>query len=182
MAPNQPKCATFPNAGFGATDQANGRPFQVHPRPLRVRHTDTGPITATTRPTGSHQPPEGDRQLELATDPKAQDQLQANARQAKGKGSSCLRRLRLWEPTSQSRSTSSAGPMARSGCGSRSLDIELQQLLNPDPAEQVERFSWWFAPGDKGMRIANNDEKEAFKGDVGTVKTIDIDASELTGN
>jgi ATP-dependent exoDNAse (exonuclease V) alpha subunit len=33
-------------------------------------------------------------------------------------------------------------PMARGGCGSRSLNIELQQLLNPDPAEQVERFSW----------------------------------------
>jgi len=36
--------------GFDANDQANGRPFQVQPRPLRVRHTDTGPIAATTRP------------------------------------------------------------------------------------------------------------------------------------
>ena len=39
------------------TDQANGRPFQVQPRPLRVRHTDTGPIAATTSPPApiSHQ-------------------------------------------------------------------------------------------------------------------------------
>ncbi|WP_254980569.1 AAA family ATPase [Cyanobium sp. ATX 6A2] len=37
-------------------------------------------------------------------------------------------------------------PMARGGCGSRSLNIELQNLLNPDPLEQVDRFVWRFAP------------------------------------
>ena len=44
-------------AGFGASDQANGRPLQGQPRPLRMRHTDTGPIAATTRPPApiSHQ-------------------------------------------------------------------------------------------------------------------------------
>ncbi len=52
--------------------------------------------------------------------------------------------------------------MARGGCGSRSLNIELQKLLNPDPAEQVERFGWRFAPGDKVMQIANDYEKEVF--------------------
>ena len=54
QAPHLTKAA---GAGFGATDQANGRPFQVQPRPLRVRHTDTGPIAATTRPPApiSHQ-------------------------------------------------------------------------------------------------------------------------------
>ena len=42
---------------ISTTDQAKGRPFQVQPRPLRVRHTDTGPIAATTRPPApiSHQ-------------------------------------------------------------------------------------------------------------------------------
>jgi exodeoxyribonuclease V alpha subunit len=71
-------------------------------------------------------------------------------------------------------------PMARGGCGSRSLNIELQNLLNPDPTEQVERFGWRFAPADKVMQVANDYEKEVFNGDVGTVETIDADASELT--
>lgn len=71
-------------------------------------------------------------------------------------------------------------PMARGGCGSRSLNIELQKLLNPNPTEQVERFGWRFAPADKVMQVANDYEKEVFNGDVGTVETIDADASELT--
>jgi exodeoxyribonuclease V alpha subunit len=71
-------------------------------------------------------------------------------------------------------------PMARGGCGSRSLNIELQQLLNPDPVEQVERFGWRFAPGDKVMQIANDYEKEVFNGDVGTIDAIDADNSELS--
>jgi exodeoxyribonuclease V alpha subunit len=69
-------------------------------------------------------------------------------------------------------------PMARGGCGSRSLNTELQKLLNPDPAEQVERFGWRFAPGDKVMQIANDYEKEVFNGDVGTIDAIDADNSE----
>jgi exodeoxyribonuclease V alpha subunit len=71
-------------------------------------------------------------------------------------------------------------PMARGGCGSRSLNIELQKLLNPDPVEQVERFGWRFAPGDKVMQIANDYEKEIFNGDVGTIHSIDADNSELS--
>jgi exodeoxyribonuclease V alpha subunit len=71
-------------------------------------------------------------------------------------------------------------PMARGGCGSRSLNVELQQRLNPDPAEQVERFGWRFAPGDKVMQVANDYEKEVFNGDLGTVETIDADAGELS--
>jgi len=71
-------------------------------------------------------------------------------------------------------------PMARGGCGSRSLNIELQQLLNPEPSEQVERFGWRFAPGDKVMQIANDYEKEVFNGDVGTIDAIDSDNSELS--
>ena len=71
-------------------------------------------------------------------------------------------------------------PMARGGCGSRSLNIELQRLLNPDPVEQVERFGWRFAPGDKVMQIANDYEKEVFNGDMGTIDAIDADNSELS--
>jgi exodeoxyribonuclease V alpha subunit len=69
--------------------------------------------------------------------------------------------------------------MVQGGCGSRSLNIELQKLLNPDPAEQVERFGWRLAPGDMVMQIANDYEKEVFNGDVGTIDAIDADNSEL---
>ncbi|MFZ4567344.1 MAG: ATP-dependent RecD-like DNA helicase [Prochlorococcaceae cyanobacterium] len=71
-------------------------------------------------------------------------------------------------------------PMARGGCGSRALNVELQQLLNPDPTEQVERFGWRFAPGDKVMQVANDYEKEVFNGDLGTIDSLDPDNSELT--
>ena len=71
-------------------------------------------------------------------------------------------------------------PMARGGCGSRALNVALQQRLNPDPTEQVERFGWRFAPADKVMQIANDYEKEVFNGDLGTVDSIDADNSELT--
>ncbi|MFN7741335.1 MAG: AAA family ATPase [Cyanobacteriota bacterium] len=71
-------------------------------------------------------------------------------------------------------------PMARGGCGSRSLNLELQKLLNPDPSEHVERFGWRFAPGDKVMQIANDYEKEVFNGDMGTIDAIDADNSELS--
>jgi exodeoxyribonuclease V alpha subunit len=71
-------------------------------------------------------------------------------------------------------------PMARGGCGSRLLKIELQKLLNPGPVEQVERFGWRFAPGDKVMQIASDDEKEVFNADVGTIDAIDADNSELS--
>ena len=71
-------------------------------------------------------------------------------------------------------------PMARGGCGSRALNAALQERLNPDPDEQVERFGWRFAPADKVMQIANDYEKEVFNGDLGTVDSIDADNSELT--
>ena len=71
-------------------------------------------------------------------------------------------------------------PMARGGCGSRALNGELQRLLNPDPAEQVERFGWRFAPGDKVMQISNDYEREVFNGDLGTIDSLDGDNSELT--
>lgn len=71
-------------------------------------------------------------------------------------------------------------PMTRGGCGSRNLNVELQQRLNPDPAEQVERFGWRYAPGDKVMQVSNDYEKEVFNGDLGTIDSLDPTNSELT--
>ena len=43
--------------------------------------------------------------------------------------------------------------MNRGGVGARSLNIELQAVLNTAGDRKVERFGWTFAPGDKVMQI-----------------------------
>lgn len=65
------------------------------------------------------------------------------------------------------------------GIGARSLNIELQKVLNPSAAEKVERFGITFAAGDKVMQVQNNYEKEVFNGDVGFIKTISPEDKEL---
>ena len=70
-------------------------------------------------------------------------------------------------------------PMNRGGLGARSLNLELQRLLNPPGEARVERFGWIFGPGDKVMQVVNDYEKEVFNGDLGLVRTIDAEAGEL---
>ena len=65
------------------------------------------------------------------------------------------------------------------GIGARSLNIELQKVLNPSAAEKVERFGITFATGDKVMQVQNNYDKEVFNGDVGFIKTISPEDKEL---
>src|SRR6185312_13153420 len=70
-------------------------------------------------------------------------------------------------------------PMNRGSLGARSLNIELQRLLNPPGEARVERFGWVFGPGGKVMQVANDYEKDVFNGDLGLVRRIDMDAGEL---
>ena len=70
-------------------------------------------------------------------------------------------------------------PMNRGGLGARSLNLELQRLLNPPGEARVERFGWTFGPGDKVMQVVNDYEKEVFNGDLGLVRTVDAEAGEL---
>jgi exodeoxyribonuclease V alpha subunit len=70
-------------------------------------------------------------------------------------------------------------PMNRGGVGARSLNVELQGVLNPQIDNKVERFGWTFAPGDKVMQIENDYDKEVFNGDIGYVQSIDQDEGEL---
>ena len=54
--------------------------------------------------------------------------------------------------------------MNQGGLGARSLNLELQQLLNPPGEARVQaRFGWTFGPGDKVMRVVNDYEKEVFQ-------------------
>src|SRR5512135_588467 len=70
-------------------------------------------------------------------------------------------------------------PMNRGGVGARSLNIELQAVLNPAGDRKVERFGWTFAPCDKVMQVENDYEKEVYNGDIGMIDNVDPDSGEL---
>ncbi|GAA4247215.1 ATP-dependent RecD-like DNA helicase [Azospirillum formosense] len=71
-------------------------------------------------------------------------------------------------------------PMNRGGLGARSLNIELQRVLNPPGESRVERFGWTFGPGDKVMQVENNYDKEVYNGDLGIVSAVDAEEGALT--
>jgi len=70
-------------------------------------------------------------------------------------------------------------PMNRGGVGARSLNIEMQAVLNPAGDRKVERFGWTFAPSDKVMQVENDYEKEVYNGDIGMIDNVDPDSGEL---
>jgi exodeoxyribonuclease V alpha subunit len=62
---------------------------------------------------------------------------------------------------------------------SRSLNLHLQQALNPSRQDKIEKFGWTFAVGDKVMQIENDYDKEVYNGDIGFVTRIDAEEGEL---
>jgi exodeoxyribonuclease V alpha subunit len=70
-------------------------------------------------------------------------------------------------------------PMNRGVLGARNLNIQLQEVLNPNPATKVERFGWRFSPGDRVMETQNDYDREVFNGDLGTVIQIDDEEGAL---
>jgi exodeoxyribonuclease V alpha subunit len=70
-------------------------------------------------------------------------------------------------------------PMNRGGLGARSLNIELQKVLNPPGDIRVERFGWTFCPGDKVMQVENDYDREVYNGDLGIISRINKEESEL---
>ncbi|KEQ14332.1 recombinase RecD [Endozoicomonas montiporae] len=70
-------------------------------------------------------------------------------------------------------------PMNRGGLGARSLNVALQEALNPDAHPRVTRYGWTYAPGDKVIQTVNNYDKEVFNGDIGRVTSIDIEEGEV---
>ena len=71
-------------------------------------------------------------------------------------------------------------PMNRGGLGARSLNLVLQQALNPLGEQRVERFGWTFGPGDKVMQVSNNYERDVFNGDLGVISGLNMEEGELT--
>ncbi|WP_207461604.1 ATP-dependent RecD-like DNA helicase [Azospirillum sp. SYSU D00513] len=73
-------------------------------------------------------------------------------------------------------------PMNLGAAGARSLNVELQKAINPPSGPQaarVERFGQLFGVGDKVMQLTNNYDKEAFNGDLGLIRSIDMEEGEL---
>jgi len=70
-------------------------------------------------------------------------------------------------------------PMNRGGLGARSLNIELQNALNPPGEVRIERFGWTFCPGDKVMQVENDYDKDVYNGDLGVISRIDMEEGEL---
>jgi exodeoxyribonuclease V alpha subunit len=64
-------------------------------------------------------------------------------------------------------------PMQRGSCGARSLNIELQKILNPLSSQGIQRFGQMFSINDKVIQTTNNYDKEVYNGDIGFINSID---------
>lgn len=71
-------------------------------------------------------------------------------------------------------------PMNRGAVGARSLNLELQRVLNPAKGPTLQRFGWTFAQGDKVMQIENDYDKDVYNGDIGMVHAVDEEIGHLT--
>jgi exodeoxyribonuclease V alpha subunit len=69
--------------------------------------------------------------------------------------------------------------MNRGGLGTRSLNEELQKVLNGGSEPKVSRFGTSFSPGDKVIQTVNNYDKEVFNGDIGTIVKVDLEEGTL---
>lgn len=71
-------------------------------------------------------------------------------------------------------------PMGRGFVGAKNLNVELQNVLNPPTDKSINRFGWTYGVGDKVMQIENNYEKNVYNGDIGIIKNISHEESEVT--
>ncbi len=71
-------------------------------------------------------------------------------------------------------------PMGRGIVGAKNLNVELQKILNPPTEQSINRFGWTYSVGDKVMQIENNYDKNVYNGDIGIIKAISHEESEVT--
>ena len=65
------------------------------------------------------------------------------------------------------------------GFSARMLNLELQAPLNGDESRRIARFGWSYRMGGKVMQPATDYDKDVFNGDIGFVRTADLDAQEI---
>mgnify|MGYP000120069006 CR=1 FL=1 len=62
-------------------------------------------------------------------------------------------------------------PMQRGAAGATSLNLALQEALNP-AGEGLRRSGFVYRQGDRVMQVKNNYDKEVFNGDIGRIETV----------
>jgi exodeoxyribonuclease V alpha subunit len=70
-------------------------------------------------------------------------------------------------------------PMNRGDLGSRALNTRLQEVLNPGPKPEIQKFGSTFRLGDKVMQTVNDYDKDVFNGDLGSVTAVDAGEREI---
>ncbi len=65
-------------------------------------------------------------------------------------------------------------PMHNGITGTKRLNIELQQILNKNGGEGIDRFGFRYKVGDKVMQTKNNYDKDIYNGDIGIITDIDM--------
>ena len=73
-------------------------------------------------------------------------------------------------------------PMNRGVLGARSLNVELQKMLNSQAGAGINRFGTTFASGDKVMQTVNNYDKDVFNGDIGWITAVDTEEGVIRVN
>ncbi len=73
-------------------------------------------------------------------------------------------------------------PMTRGDVGTRNLNTVLQQIINPPDANQAEivRGGITLRVGDRVIQKKNDYNREVFNGDMGVIKSIDLEEQEVT--
>ena len=72
-------------------------------------------------------------------------------------------------------------PMQRGTVGAASLNMALQQALNPSDIS-LNRSGYSFRQGDRVMQLRNNYDKDVFNGDLGFVESVDLEERTLSVN
>jgi exodeoxyribonuclease V alpha subunit len=70
-------------------------------------------------------------------------------------------------------------PMNKGNAGTIFLNNLLQTLLNPEPTASFNHNGTKFKVNDKVMQIRNNYDKKIYNGDIGVIKSIDIEDREI---
>ena len=72
-------------------------------------------------------------------------------------------------------------PMHRGSAGTQTINLELQNMLNPANNETKIMYAGTsFKIGDPVMQIRNNYDKQVFNGDLGYITSIDLKEQKLT--
>lgn len=67
-------------------------------------------------------------------------------------------------------------PMRKGLLGVESLNIKLQEILNPMPSAELELWGTKWRTGDKVMQLRNNYDKNVYNGDIGFITMLDKEA------